>query len=167
MSNFLKSKNASWIWLVLRLYVGYEFMTAGWEKITGPKAFDASGFLQGAVKGATGAHPTVQPWFAAIVKSAFLPSVGLFNFLVPWGELLTGIALIIGFASSFALVMALLMNYAYMFSGSTSTNVQLSLLEVILLAVGGAYVGFLGVDYWFRPVWRKLVKADGGSKAAA
>ncbi|MGE5672333.1 MAG: DoxX family protein [Mycobacterium leprae] len=154
MSDFLRGNRASWVWLVLRIYIGYEWLTAGWEKITGKAPFDAKGFLTNAVKGATGAHPTVQPWWAAFLRSFAIPNVNLFNFLVQWGELLVGIALIIGFASSFALIMALVMNYAYMFSGSTSTNVQLSLLEWILLAVGYGYVGYLGVDYWFRPIWR-------------
>src|SRR5258708_39686894 len=25
----------AWVWLIVRLYVGYEWVTAGWEKLTG------------------------------------------------------------------------------------------------------------------------------------
>jgi thiosulfate dehydrogenase [quinone] large subunit len=26
----------SWIWLIVRLYAGYEWLKAGWEKVTSP-----------------------------------------------------------------------------------------------------------------------------------
>jgi thiosulfate dehydrogenase (quinone) large subunit len=25
----------AWLWLIVRVYVGYEWLTAGWEKLTG------------------------------------------------------------------------------------------------------------------------------------
>jgi thiosulfate dehydrogenase (quinone) large subunit len=30
-----QSTAAAWIWLVVRLYLGYEWLEAGWEKLTG------------------------------------------------------------------------------------------------------------------------------------
>ena len=53
----------SWIWLILRIYVGWEWLTAGWGKLhnaawTGAKAGTAlSGFINGALSKATGEHP--------------------------------------------------------------------------------------------------------------
>ena len=32
------SKGAAWIWLVVRLYLGYQWLHAGWEKVTGTSA---------------------------------------------------------------------------------------------------------------------------------
>jgi thiosulfate dehydrogenase [quinone] large subunit len=157
MRDFFTSKKASWIWLVLRLYVGYEFVTAGWEKITGPKAFDAAGFLNNAIKMSTGAHPSVQPWFASFLKGFALPNVGLFNLLVKYGELLVGLALILGFATLFAASMGMLMNFAFMFAGSTSTNPQLVVLAGVIIFAGGAYAGHLGVDYYLRPLYRNFM----------
>lgn len=39
----------AWIWLVLRLYVGWEWLTAGWEKVQNPAWFggQAGSALQG------------------------------------------------------------------------------------------------------------------------
>jgi len=33
---FFADTRMSWLWLALRLYVGYEWLTAGWEKLTNP-----------------------------------------------------------------------------------------------------------------------------------
>jgi hypothetical protein len=30
------STSAAWIWLIVRLYLGYAWLTAGWEKLTIP-----------------------------------------------------------------------------------------------------------------------------------
>jgi thiosulfate dehydrogenase [quinone] large subunit len=47
-NKFLReNKIAAGILTVLRLYLGYGFLMAGWEKLTGPKPFDATGFLMG------------------------------------------------------------------------------------------------------------------------
>ncbi|MGE5672335.1 MAG: DoxX family membrane protein [Mycobacterium leprae] len=167
MSNFFNSKKASWIWLLLRLYVGYEFLTAGWEKLTAPTPFSAAGTLNNALKGMTGAHPSVQPWYGWFVKNIALPNVSVFSFLVKYGECLVGLALILGFASIFAASMAMFLNFNFLFAGSTSTNTQLILIAGIIIFAGRAYAGYLGVDYWFRPVWRKLINADAGAKVTA
>ena len=76
---------------LFRLYLGYAWITAGWHKIV--DGFDATGFLKGALAKASGEHPAVQSWWAAFIEHFALPNVGLFNVLVPWGELLVGIAL--------------------------------------------------------------------------
>lgn len=51
---------------MIRLYVGYQWLTAGWHKII--EGFDATKFLQGAVAKAVpaspGAKPVVQAWWA-------------------------------------------------------------------------------------------------------
>jgi thiosulfate dehydrogenase [quinone] large subunit len=47
-NKFLReNKVAAYILTVFRLYLGYEWLTAGFHKITG--GFDATGFLKGAI----------------------------------------------------------------------------------------------------------------------
>ena len=166
MMNFFKSAKASWIWLVLRLYVGWEFLEAGWGKVTSPTPFSAAGTLNNAIKLTTGAHPAVQPWYGWFVKNVALPNAGLFSFMVKYGEVLVGLALIVGFATIFAAAMGMFMNLNFLFAGSTSTNTQLVVLEGIIIFGGAAYAGYLGVDYWFRPWFRGLL-ANRGEGAAA
>lgn len=169
MLEYFKGAKGSWIWLVIRLYVGYQWMTAGWHKLV--DGFDASGFLKGAIAksipASEGAKPVVQGWWAAFLENFALPNVGLFNFLVPVGEFLVGLALIVGFATIFAAVMGMVMNFAFILSGTISTNPNLLILEFILVALGGAYAGYIGVDYWFRPMYRKFLARITGEEAAA
>ncbi|ABO66161.1 MULTISPECIES: DoxX family protein [Geobacillus] len=143
---------ASALMVVLRLYLGYEWMVAGWGKLT--NGFDASGFLKGTLAKAAGEHPAVQGWWAAFIENVALPNVGLFNFLVPWGEFLVGIALILGLFTTFAALMGAVMNFAFMFSGTTSTNPQMVLLTVFIL-VAGANAGRYGLDRWVLPYLRQ------------
>lgn len=149
--------SAAAILTVLRVYIGYEWLTAGWGKITG--GFDASGFIQGAIGNATGDHPSVQAWWAGFLEGFALPNVGLFNFLVAWGELFVGIALILGIFTTFSALMGAIMNFAFMFSGTTSTNPQMALLTMFIL-VAGANAGKFGVDYYALPYIRKVMKIE-------
>lgn len=171
MTDFFKGAKGSWIWLVLRLYVGYQWLHAGWGKVTGDKPFDATGFLKGAAAkavAANGAKPVVQAWWGDFLNNFALPNAKLFNFLIPWGEVLVGLALILGFATLFSAVMGMVMNFAFLLSGTVSSNPNLLALEFVLVALGGAYAGYIGVDYWFRPMYRNyLTKLLGGQGATA
>lgn len=137
---------------IIRIYLGYEWMTHGYQKITGGE-FDAGGFLQGAVAQAGGEHPAVQGWWAAFLETVAIPNAGLFTYLVMWGELLVGIALILGLFTNFAALMAITMNFAFLFSGTVSTNAQMVLLTVFLL-VAGYNAGRFGLDRYVIPFLR-------------
>jgi len=167
MTEYFKGAKGSWMWLVIRLYLGYSWVTAGWHKVA--DGFDASGFLKGAIaksQAAEGANPVVQAWWGSFLENFALPNVGLFNFLVSYGELLVGLALILGLATIFAATMGMLMNFAFILSGTISTSPNMLILEFVLVALGGAYAGYIGVDYWFRPWFRKQLARLTGSEAA-
>ncbi|GCD82158.1 DoxX family protein [Parageobacillus thermoglucosidasius] len=146
--------SSSALLVLFRLYLGYAWITAGWHKIV--DGFDATGFLKGALAKASGEHPAVQSWWAAFIEHVALPNVGFFNVLVPWGELLVGIALILGLFTTFAALMGAVMNFAFMFSGTTSTNPQMILLTIFIL-VAGANAGRYGLDRWVIPYIHKFV----------
>ncbi len=148
--NFIRNhKVAAGILAIIRIYIGYEWLTAGYGKITGG-GFDASGFLQGAIASAGGEHPAVQGWWAVFLEKVALPNAELFTFLVMWGELLVGIALILGIFTNFAALMGITMNFAFLFSGTVSTNAQMVLLTTFLL-VAGYNAGRYGLDRWVIP----------------
>ncbi|MDQ0214924.1 thiosulfate dehydrogenase [quinone] large subunit [Oikeobacillus pervagus] len=134
---------------VLRVYLGYTWMTAGWGKIAGGQ-FDASGFLQGAVAKATGEHPAVQGWWAAFLENIAIQNVEIFNTLVPWGEFLVGIGLLLGCFTKSAVFFGLMMNFSYLFSGTTSTNPQLVLLSMFIL-ISAKNAGKYGIDGLVMP----------------
>jgi len=149
---------ASGILALIRLYLGYQFLTAGWGKITGG-AFDASGFINGAIAGATGEHPAVQSWWASFLQGVALPNVELFNFLVPWGEFLVGISLILGIFTTFGALMGITMNFSFLFSGTVSTNAQMVALTIFIL-VAGANAGKFGLDRWVIPFIRQFINKN-------
>jgi thiosulfate dehydrogenase (quinone) large subunit len=133
---------------VLRVYIGYAWLTAGIGKIT--SGFDASGFIQGAIASAGGDHPAVQGWWAAFLDAVALPNAGMFSFLVAWGEVLVGIALILGIFTNFAALMGITMNFAFLFSGTVSTNAQMVLITIFLI-IAGFNAGRYGLDRWVIP----------------
>ncbi|WP_334071831.1 MULTISPECIES: DoxX family protein [Paenibacillus] len=164
-NNFLRTnKVAMWFLTVIRIYLGYQWMTAGWHKITG--GFDAAGFLNGAIANSAGDHPAVQGWWAAFLENFALPNVDLFNFLVPYGEFLVGLGLILGTFTTFAALMGLVMNAAFLFSGTVSTNAQMLLLEVLVI-VAAANAGKIGLDRFVLPYLRGLFRKTGETGPAA
>lgn len=150
-----ENRYASLFLTLFRVYLGWQWLNAGWGKISSGK-FDASGFLNGAVKQVSGEHPAVQPWWGNLLNDVALPHVELFNVLVPWGEFLVGLALIIGVFTSFAMLMGLTMNFAYMLSGTTSTNPQMVIIGMFIL-VAGINAGKIGLDRWLMPILRKWI----------
>lgn len=153
-----ESKIASYVLLFARLYLGWAWLTAGWGKVRGD--FDATGYLQGAIELASGDHPAVQSWWAAFLEHVALPHVGLFNVLVSWGEVLVGIGLLLGALTTFSALMGIVMNFAFLFSGTTSTNPQMVLITFFLL-VAGYNAGRIGLDRWIIPAWRALRGHEG------
>ncbi|PHA00896.1 DoxX family protein [Bacillus pseudomycoides] len=139
-----ENKAVSYVLAVVRIYIGYTWLMAGVKKLTGG-GFDATGFLKGAIEQASGAHPAVQSWWASFLNEVAIPNVELFNFLVTWGEILVGIGLIVGCLTKTAVFFGLVMNFSYMFSGSTGVNPQLVILSMLIL-VSGYNAGKFGVD---------------------
>lgn len=144
---------------VLRIYLGYAWMTAGFHKIT--DGFDAAGFLKGAIANpVTGPDGVVYSWYVSFLEGVALPNVGLFNFLVPWGEFLVGLGLILGCLTSAAMFFGVLMNFAFLLAGTVSHNPTDILMGVIILAAG-FNAGRYGLDYWVVPFLRKtFIKKD-------
>ncbi|MGG4467942.1 DoxX family protein [Paenibacillus alvei] len=156
MLDLLRKNNiAAGILAVFRIYLGYQFIHAGYGKIVGG-SFDASGFLQGAIASSTGDHPAVQGWWAAFLENVALPNAGLFTFLVQWGELLVGITLILGLFTNFAAIMGMMMNFSFLFSGTVSTNAQMILLAIFVV-VAGANAGKFGLDRYTMPYLKNVL----------
>lgn len=133
---------------VIRMYLGYAWLTAGFHKVI--VGFDVSGFLQGSIEKANGDHPAVQAWWASFLEGVALPNAGLFNFLVAWGEVLVGLGLILGCFTTVAAFFGVVMNFAFLFSGTVSTNPQMLLLTIFIL-VAGYNAGRYGLDRFSVP----------------
>ncbi|HZP25745.1 MAG TPA: DoxX family membrane protein [Dehalococcoidia bacterium] len=162
-------------WLFLRVALGIEWIRAGWEKIgdpgwtASPVGGAVDGFLRGAIaKSTTGDHPEVQSWFANLADRVFLPNSNILAYLVAYGELLVGIALIAGVLTRLSVLFGVTMNLAFLFAGTTSTNPQMLILGLGIAAFGTT-AGIYGLDRWLLPWLKTRVRIDiaGMAKAGA
>ncbi len=146
------------LWLLIRLYVGYEWLIAGWGKLTNPagvwvgeKAGAAvTGFLGGALKKTSGDHPDVQGFYAWFIQHVALPNAALLSYLVTFGEILVGVALILGLFTGIAAFFGGLMNANYLLAGTVSSNPVLFVLG-LLLVLAWRTAGYWGLDRWVLP----------------
>ncbi len=141
----------SLVWLIVRLYVGWEWLVAGWDKVTSPvwtgdKAGSAlHGFVTGALQKTHGLHPDVQSWYAEFLSNFVDHHTILFSHLVAYGEVLVGVALILGIFTAFAAFFGAFMNVNYLLAGTVSINPILLVLEILLL-LAWRTAGWLGFD---------------------
>lgn len=164
----------AWFWIVVRVYVGWQWLEAGWGKITGPdspawvgvnsgKAL--SGFIQGALgktevalteaaklAGKTGpVHPDVAGWYAKFLENVVLPNAATWAHMVAWGELLVGAALILGVLTGIAAFFGLFMNLNFLLAGTVSTNPILFVLSLGLV-LAWRVAGWVGGDRYLLPL---------------
>ncbi len=143
------------VWTVVRLYVGYEWLTAGLGKLTNPegvwvgaKAGAAiTGFLGGALKKTGGEHPDVQGFYAWFLEHVALPNAALFSYLVTFGEILVGIALILGLFTGIAAFFGGFLNANFLLAGTISSNPVLIILTMFLV-LAWRISGYWGLDRW-------------------
>ena len=153
----------AWIWLILRLYLGWEWLSAGWGKLnnpawTGSKAGAAlTGFVNGALQKTGGEHPDVQGWYAWFLNNLVLPYPAFWSYLVTAGEILVGVALILGIFTGIAAFFGSFMNMSYLLAGAVSVNPILFVIALFLV-LAWKTAGWWGLDRWVLPAlgtpWR-------------
>jgi thiosulfate dehydrogenase [quinone] large subunit len=159
----LKDRRVTGIfWLGVRLLLAYEWLTAGLEKVqsaawVGDKVpAGIHGFLAGAVTKTAGAHPTVFGWYGDFLNSFAIPNERVFTYMVAYGEVLIGAALLLGLFTKWAAFWGAFMNLNFILAGSTSANGYMMALEVGLV-FAGLGVSFYGLDTFVLPALRKLL----------
>ena len=145
-----------WVWLVVRLFLGYQWLEAGWGKLNNPawvgdKAGVAvGGFLERALTKTTGDHPDVTGWYAWFIQNVALPNKVLFSYLVTFGEILVGLALILGLFTGLAAFFAGFMNAAFLLAGTVSSNPWMFIVATWLV-LAWRTAGYIGLDYYVLP----------------
>jgi len=153
VSQFLfSSTKSAWIWLIIRLYVGYTWLNAGWHKVTsdawtGQNAGAAiRGFIQGALAKAEEGKD-VTGWYASFLEHVALPNAKVFSYMVAFGELLVGLGLIVGLFTGIAAFFGGFMNVSFLFAGTLSSNPLLFVLATWLV-LAWKVAGWYGLDRW-------------------
>src|SRR5918998_2765929 len=150
MNALRNAKTTAFFWLIARLYLGGIWFAAGFEKVFGDGnavwvGADAGKVVTGVLQGAIAKsplspgfdpiktpHPAVQEWYALLVRDVFLPNAGVMSYMVAFGELLVGIALIVGIFTRFSALMGVVMALSLFLAGQASTLPQLLTLGLVI-----------------------------------
>ena len=162
ISKFLfASKAMAPIWAVVRVSLGWLWLDAGWHKVwseggfntawVGPEAGGAvSGFLNRSLTLTAGDHPSVSVWYAWLIERVFLPNAVIMSNLVAFGEVLIGIALILGLLTGISAFMGGFLNASFLLAGTVSTNPFMFILATWLV-LAWRIAGYYGLDFFVLP----------------
>jgi thiosulfate dehydrogenase (quinone) large subunit len=158
-----RSSAASLIWLVVRLWLGYQWANAGYQKIWGSEKSEfwfgggvgVKGFATAGITGsATGKGGASYGWWAGFLHNFVLPNASWIAKVIAISEVAIGIALILGLLTGLAAIGALLLNLIYMFTGSAGVNPAYAVLAVFLI-LAWRNAGSLGLDrFALSGAWR-------------
>jgi thiosulfate dehydrogenase (quinone) large subunit len=158
LARFLFSdRRAAWLWLGLRVWLGYKWITAAMGKIDNPAWVQTGEALKGFWAGAVAIPETGNPriafdWYRGFIQFLLdTESYTWFAKLVAYGELLVGIALIVGAFTGIAALFGALMNWNFMMAGAASTNPVL-LIVAVGLVLAWKVSGYVGLDHWLLPI---------------
>jgi thiosulfate dehydrogenase (quinone) large subunit len=151
---FQASAGSAPMWFVVRMVVGAEWLLAGWEKIQSP-AWGTSGkamggFVAGALAKTSGSSPAVQGWYAWFLQHIVQSNVGLFSFLVTYGEFAVGLGILLGVLTGIAAGFGVLMNLNYLLAGTVSINPILGVFGLFLI-LSWRVCGWIGGDRLLLP----------------
>ena len=152
LARFLFNSPASGVlWLVLRLYLAFQWIPSGWGKVTNPKWMETGEALQAYWVNAVripeqGRAAITFDWYRSVLQ--YLLDVQAYTWfakLIAIGEVLVAIALLVGLFTGIAAFFGAFMNWNFMMAGSASTN---PLLFVVAIAIMLAWkvAGYYGLD---------------------
>ena len=193
------SSQTAWIWLIARVWLGWEWLQAGWGKVfggnitwrfwnwgdaaysltgdanigwirSGTVTVDGAeqargvgdavaGFAQGAIESSEGPHPDVAySWYVNFLEWVRDTAHPVLGFLVAFGELFIGVALIVGAFVGIAAFFGSTLNFSFVFAGSAGVNPAMLVVSGLLI-LAWRNAGWYGADRKLLPAlgtpWRR------------
>jgi thiosulfate dehydrogenase (quinone) large subunit len=155
------------VWLLIRIYVGWAWLEAGWHKVetvgSGNYIVDGSGILAfwtriAAIPAGPAKPAITYDWYRGFIQ--FLidnHAEVVMGKVIAFGETAVGVGLILGAFVGVAAVGGAFMNLNFMLAGSASTNPVMLLLG-FLLVLAWKTAGHIGLDRFLLPLlgtpWR-------------
>ena len=164
------NSRAGLIWLPIRIFVGFEFLEAGWHKLSPTGAdgithyFAGTGWLDGgtalmgfwtnAVKipAAGAGSPSITfEWYRGFLQTLLdTHSYQWFAYLIVLGEIAVGLGLLLGALTGLAAFFGALMNVSFLLAGATSVNPVLFTFSIGLI-LAWKVAGYYGLDRVLLP----------------
>jgi thiosulfate dehydrogenase [quinone] large subunit len=167
----LSTPLAGLLWLPVRLWLGWQWIEASTHKINNPAWVAGGEALKGFWTGAVALPDTGRPaiafdWYRSFIQSLLdAQAYTWFAKVVAYGELLIGIALILGAFTGIAAFFSGFMNWNFMMAGSASTN-PLLFVAAVSLILAWKVAGYVGADFfllrWIGTPWS--AQEPGGEK---
>lgn len=147
----------AWLWIITRWYVGYTWFTSGLGKLSNPAWTQTGEALKGFWERAVAIpEPPARPLIAFDWYRGFLQAMidaqayTWFAKLIFIGEILVGIALILGLFTGIAAFFGGFMNWNFMMAGTASINPVLFTLSILLM-LAWKTAGWWGLDRFLLP----------------
>lgn len=142
----------AWLWLVARMYLGYQWLEASIHKLSDP-AWMSTGqavksFWERAVQvpPPPARPPIAYDWYRDFIQFMLEREwYTWFAKLVAVGQLLVGIALVLGAFTAIAAAAGAFMNMNFMLAGTASTNPVLLVLGILII-LAWRIAGYWGLD---------------------
>jgi len=151
----------AWLWAIARLYMGYTWITSGWGKLNNPAWVNTGEALKGFWTSAVSTTPKpviTFDWYRVFIQYLLdTHAYTWFAKLVVAGELLIGVALLLGAFTGIAAFFGGFMNWNFMMAGTTSVNPVFFTLSILLI-LAWKTAGYWGLDRYLLPTlgtpWR-------------
>jgi thiosulfate dehydrogenase [quinone] large subunit len=159
------SSTMAWVWLVARVFIGYQWLQAGWEKVTGTEsgwhwAFTQSSWLKSsaglkgfagyALSQTKGPHAAVNyGWYASFLRW-IEHSGGWLAPIIAIGEVAIGVGLILGALTGIAAFFGGMLSVSFGLAGVAGVNPLFMAIE-FLLVLAWRNAGFIGLDRYLLP----------------
>jgi thiosulfate dehydrogenase [quinone] large subunit len=165
-------------WLVVRVYIGWLWLSSGWGKVQNPAWTDTGQALAGFWKGAVAIPAQGSPritfdWYRSFLQFLIDTEAYVwFGKAIAFGELLVGIGLIVGAFVGVAAFFGAAMNFNFMLAGTASTNPLMFLLAMLLI-MAWKTAGYYGLDRYLLPIlgtpWQpipiKRIRSGGATRS--
>ena len=162
--------DANWSvgYLAARLYVGWEFLDAGWLKATSgwythhAGTGEVQGILSGAIAqskaSAKDPFPPVSHWFAYLADHVFIPHAHLISYLVVTGEMAVGVGLVLGLFLRLSAFFGITLNALFLFAGALGAglNPEMVILGFVVMTGASAAVYAASVDRYALKAMRAM-----------
>jgi len=149
------------LWLVARLYLGYQWLLAGshkvwgegrWIAVSGQDGLPLRSYWERAIAIPEQGRPAISyDWYRDFLT--FMVNhewYSWFSWVIALGEVTVGILLIVGAFAGLAALAGAFLNFNFMLAGSASINPVLFVIALLIL-FGWKVAGWIGVDRWLLP----------------